>query len=245
MTRILIIGATSGIAEQCSRIWAARGAHLFLVGRKLDRLKAIAADLDIRGASKVDVYQLDVDELEDHLAMLEAATKELGTIDIALTAHGTLANQKECESAIEDTLKEVHTNGVATLSLMSHLANLFEVQGEGTIAVLSSVAGDRGRASNYIYGSAKAMTSAFASGLRQRLWRKGVKVLTIKPGFVATPMTERFEKGFLWADPEKVAQQIVKAIDRGRDELYTPRFWFLIMAVIKWLPESLFKRMSF
>jgi len=129
------------------------------------------------------------------------------------------------------------------ISLLTHLGNRFEQQGFGSIAVISSVAGDRGRQSNYVYGSAKAMVTTFTSGLRQRLYAKGVSVITIKPGFVDTPMTAAFKKGPLWAKPEHVAAAIV-ATERGAGEYYLPRFWWAIMMIIKNIPELVFKRLS-
>ena len=122
------------------------------------------------------------------------------------------------------------------------MANRFEKQGARSIAVISSVAGDRARASNYVYGSAKAMVTTFTSGLRQRLYKTGVSVVTIKPGFVDTPMTPEFQKGLLWAKPEKVAMMIMKAIDKEKNEVYVPAFWWGIMAVIKVIPNKWFRR---
>ena len=141
-------------------------------------------------------------------------------------------------------LAEIATNGTSVVSLMTAAANRFEAQGHGAIAVISSVAGDRGRQSNYVYGSAKALVSAFASGLRQRLAKKGISVTTIKPGFVDTPMTAAFKKGPLWAKPDQVAKDIVVAIDQGKTVVYTPGFWRLIMLIIKHIPEFIFVKLK-
>jgi decaprenylphospho-beta-D-erythro-pentofuranosid-2-ulose 2-reductase len=141
-------------------------------------------------------------------------------------------------------VKEFNTNGTSTIALMTVAANRFEAQRHGALAVISSVAGDRGRQSNYLYGSAKAAVSAFASGLRQRLAKVGVAVVTIKPGFVDTPMTKDFPKGPLWAKPEAVARGIMRAIDRRRNVVYLPWFWCLIMLIIRHIPESVFKRIK-
>jgi short-subunit dehydrogenase len=161
--------------------------------------------------------------------------------DVVLIAHGTLSNQASCEISVEETLAEIQTNALSTVSLLTLIANRFEAKRNGTICVISSVAGDRGRASNYVYGSAKAMVTAFTSGLRQRLHKSNVAVVTIKPGFVDTPMTSEFEKGFLWAKPTVVSTKIVKAIDNKRTEIYTPSFWWLIMTIIKLTPNKIFK----
>jgi decaprenylphospho-beta-D-erythro-pentofuranosid-2-ulose 2-reductase len=244
VTKILVIGATSAIAEHCARIWAARGDALYLVARNEERLKTIAADLKVRGAANAHGYCLDLNDLDDHAAMLDAAEAVMGGVDTVLIAHGTLSNQKACEQSVEETLAEINTNALSTISLLTHIANRFETKRAGTIAVISSVAGDRGRASNYVYGSAKAMVTAFTSGLRQRLHKSNVAVVTIKPGFVDTPMTAAFKKGLLWATPASVAAKIVRAIDKRKDEVYVPAFWWAVMAVIKAIPCRIFKGTS-
>jgi decaprenylphospho-beta-D-erythro-pentofuranosid-2-ulose 2-reductase len=244
MTKILVIGATSAIAEHCARIWAARGDVLYLVARHEERLKAVAADLKVRGAANAHIHSLDLNDLDNHTAMLDAAETAMGGIDTVLIAHGTLSNQKACEQSVEETLSEITTNALSTISLLTHIANRFETKQAGTIAVISSVAGDRGRASNYVYGSAKAMVTAFASGLRQRLHKSNVAVVTIKPGFVDTPMTASFKKGLLWAKPTAVAATIVRAIDARKDEVYVPAFWWAIMLVIKMIPQTLFVKIK-
>ena len=242
MTKILIIGATSSIAEHCARIWAARGDELYLVARNEERLKTIAADLKVRGAANAHCHCLDLKDMGSHAAMLDAAEAAMGGVDTVLIAHGTLSNQKACERSVEETLAEINTNALSAISLLTHIANRFEAKRAGTIAVISSVAGDRGRSSNYVYGSAKAMVTAFTSGLRQRLHKSNVAVVTIKPGFVDTPMTAAFKKGLLWAKPPKVAVAIVEAIDKEKNEVYIPAFWFFIIAFIKSIPEIIFKK---
>ncbi len=244
MQKILIIGATSAIAEATARLWAARGDALFLVGRRADRLQAIAADLCVRGAASVGCHTMDACDGAAHAAMFEAAHSALGGLDVAFIAHGTLPDQKACEASVEQTLREIDSNGLSVIVLATRLANTFEKQGHGSLAVISSVAGERGRQSNYVYGAAKGLVSLFLQGLRNRLAKRGVHVLTIKPGFVDTPMTAEFSKGALWAKPETIARGIVHAIDRRRDEVYLPGFWWLIMALIRHIPERVFKRLS-
>jgi len=242
--KILIIGATSAIAEATTRIWAQRGDELFLVARNEERMNLMTKDLKVRGASEVHSYSMDANNFDQHSSMLVKAFGVLGAIDIVLIAHGTLSNQKECEQSVDLTMQEIKTNALSVVALLTHLANCFEKQGAGTIAVISSVAGDRGRASNYVYGSAKAMVTTFTSGLRQRLYKSGVSVVTIKPGFVDTPMTAEFKKGILWAKTEKVAKRIVVACDKKNGEFYVPGFWWAMMAVIKAIPENFFKKMK-
>ncbi len=243
MKKILIIGATSAIAEHCARIWAGRGDALYLVARNEERLKTIAADLKVRGAAETDTYWTDLNYMDHHAALLDAAEAAMGGIDTVLIAHGTLSNQNACEECVEETLAEIKTNALSTISLLTLIANRFESKESGTIAVISSVAGDRGRASNYVYGSAKAMITAFTSGMRQRLHKSNVTVITIKPGFIDTPMTAAFKKGLLWAKPTKVADKIVRAIDAKKNEVYVPAFWWAVMVIIKTVPVAVFKKL--
>jgi decaprenylphospho-beta-D-erythro-pentofuranosid-2-ulose 2-reductase len=240
--RILIVGAYSAIAEATARRYAARGAALYLVGRDLVRLQVVADDLRIRGAAQAHVHVLDVNNTADHVPMLDAAIAALGGIDLAMLAHGTLPRQEECEISVEAALREFSTNGTSTIALSLALAQ--RLRPGSTLAVVSSVAGDRGRASNYLYGSAKSAVTAFLSGLGQRLSAEGINVLTIKPGFVDTPMTRDFKKGALWATPDQVAGGIVRAIDKRKPVAYLPWFWLFIMTIIKSIPESVFRKIK-
>lgn len=244
MRKIVIVGATSAIAEAAARIWAQRGDHLFLVARTKEKLDAIANDVRVRGCPKVETYCMDANDFDTHMPMLDSAERTLGGFDTVLIAHGTLSDQLACQQSLDLTMQEIRTNALSAVALLTHIANRFEQQKSGTIAVISSVAGDRGRQSNYVYGSAKAMVTAFTSGLRQRLFKSGVSVVTIKPGFVDTPMTANFKKGILWASPGKVAASIVSACDKKGNVIYTPWFWLWIMAIIKGLPEKLFTKTS-
>lgn len=244
MRRLLIVGATSAIAEATAREFAKRGDAMFLVGRSTQRLQATADDLKIRGASNVVTYHLDVRNMAAYQDMLDQATGALGSLDSALIAHGTLPDQYECEQSVEETLDELQVNAISVIALCTLLANRFALSKKGVIAVISSVAGDRGRQSNYVYGSAKAAVTVFTSGLRQRLAKHGVKVITIKPGFVDTPMTAAFKKGASWATPATVGKEIAHAMIKGTPVIYTPGFWRPIMWLIRSIPEFIFKRLS-
>lgn len=245
MKKILIIGATSAIATACARIWAAQGASLFLVARDAEKLQALCADLEVRGAAAVAAFCMNAENTGAHAAMLEGALRALGQLDIALIAHGTLPDQQACEADANLTLREFSTNGTSVIALLTILGNQFEAQRNGAIAVISSVAGDRGRPSNYVYGSAKAAVSVFCEGLRARLFKVGVSVTDIRPGFVATPMTAGLPlPERLVAQPEQVARRIVEGIDRKVDVLYAPAFWSLIMLIIRSIPRFVFKRMK-
>ena len=241
--RVLIIGATSAIAHAVARRYAARQAALFLIGRRLPALEANAADLVVRGAESVGCALLDANDHDRHEAVLDEAWAAYGGFDVALVAHGVLPDQAAAERSVTATLESFDTNAASVIALLTLLANRFEAQGSGVIAVISSPAGDRGRASNYVYGAAKAAVTVFAAGLRHRLHAKGVRVITIVPGFVDTPMTAGIAKtGPLWAAPEQVARDIVRALERGFGVVYTPGFWRWIMSAIRHVPERLFVR---
>ncbi|HEY1027659.1 MAG TPA: SDR family oxidoreductase [Pseudomonas sp.] len=245
MSNILIIGGTSAIATACARLWAQRHGRFMLVGRNPEKLRQTAADLLARGATEVQTHVLDLDDLDGHAAMLDSAQQFLRRIDIALIAHGSLPDQQACESDADLAVQAFTRNGLNVIALLTRLGNRMEAQGSGSIAVIASVAGDRGRLGNYLYGSAKAAVSVFCSGLRARLFKSDVHLLTVKPGFVDTPMTQGLAlPGLLLAQPDRVAMDIVRALQKRRSTLYTPWFWAPIMLVIKSIPEFVFKRLS-
>lgn len=243
---VAIFGATSAIAEQVARLLAARGARLLLVARDPERLERIAADLRLRGAALVDVQVADLDDpaaLAPLLAVLEA---RLGPPDLALVAFGTLGDQATIARDPDATRRALATNFLSPACLLTALAGRMEAAGRGTLAVVTSVAGDRGRASNYVYGAAKGGLSTFLEGLRHRLAPSGVTVLDIRPGLVDTPMTAGLRKGGpLWATPERVARDIERAIRARRWVLYTPWFWRWIMLAVRALPEPQVHRLRF
>lgn len=244
LSRIVVLGATSAIAQAWMRLLAPRGASFFLVARNPAHLESVARDLLVRGATAVYAEVCDLDKADMHPALLERAVETLGSLDCALIAHGSLGDQAAGEKDFAAASASLQTNFLSAASLVTWLANYFAAQYRGTIAVISSVAGDRGRKSNYIYGSAKAGLNAFLNGLRNRVDREGVQVLTIRPGFVATPMTAHLPQGPLFATPDAVARDILRAMEKRRDVLYTPWFWRWIMTVIRVIPEWKFKRMD-
>jgi short-subunit dehydrogenase len=243
--KILILGATSMIAHETAKLFAADGAGFCLVGRDAGRLHAAGDDLTARGASRVELIVADLDELSTHEALIDSAWRRMEGIDAVLVAHGTLGDQKRSEHDVEEALRQFNTNATSYVSLLTLLGNRFEQQRRGCVAVISSVAGDRGRGSNYVYGSAKSAVSAFTSGLRARLSRAGVAVVTVKPGLVDTPMTAGVRKGPLAADPRKVGKRIYEAMLKGDDVVYTPWFWAPIMLAIRGMPERGFKKLKF
>lgn len=244
MQKIFIIGATSSIATSCARRWVEQDTTFFLVGRTAEKLGQVADDLTARGGT-VHTHLVDLNRIDQHAAMLDACYAVMGQVDIALIAHGTLPDQKACEQDAQLAVQEFTNNGLSVIALLTQLANRMEAQKSGCIAVISSVAGDRGRPSNYLYGAAKGAVTDFCSGLRARLFKAGVQVLTIKPGFVDTPMTRGLElPKLLLATPDKVAEDIVRAVEKRRDTLYTPWFWRWIMLIIIHIPGTFFKRLS-
>jgi len=244
MKKVLVLGATSAIAQATVRLLAARGAALYLVGRNAANLDAVAKDATTRGATKVEQQALDLDDVTAHEALVEQAMQALGGLDGALIAHGVLGDQKACERTWAEAAKVLHTNFLSAASLLTSLANRFEAQKSGTLVVISSVAGDRGRQSNYVYGTSKGALNIFLQGLRNRLARSGVAVVTVKPGFVDTPMTAHLPKNKLFASPEQVARGIMRAADKRKDEVYVPAKWALIMFIIRSIPERIFKRLK-
>jgi short-subunit dehydrogenase len=244
MKSILVLGATSSIAIATQRLYAPQGVKFYLVARHKEKLSAVAADLQVRGAAEVHTCVLDLNDTDRHAVMLQDAHDKLQGIGIALIAHGVLGDQKEAEQDYRVAEKVIRTNLLSAMSLITWLANYFVERQSGTIAAISSVAGDRGRKSNYVYGTSKAALTTFLQGVRNRVDREGVNVITIKPGFVATPMTSHLERGILFVTPEKVARAIARAVEQHKDVIYTPKFWRLIMTVIRWLPENIFKGLN-
>ena len=241
---ILIIGASSAIARATARLYAARGCRLHLIARNAESLRKTADDLTVRGASAVTLSTLDVNDFDRHEEVLQQAFLTLGTVDLALICHGSLPDQQASEADFELARHEINTNGLSVISLLTVLSPHFIRQASGTIAVVTSVAGDRGRQSNYVYGSVKAMVSTYLQGLRGRLRPFHVNVLDIRPGFVDSPMTAHLQKGPLWSSPQRIGKIIVRSVSRGRHTVYAPAYWGLIMFIVRSIPEALFKRIK-
>ncbi|MBU8898937.1 short-chain dehydrogenase [Corallococcus sp. H22C18031201] len=244
MKKVLILGATSAIAQATVRLLAARGASLYLVGRNAQNLEAVAKDAATRGAAKVESRAMDLDDCGAHEALVEQAAQALGGLDGAVIAHGVLGDQDASQRAWATAEAVMRTNFLSAASLLTSLANRFEAQKTGTLVVISSVAGDRGRQSNYVYGASKGALTVFLQGLRNRLAKSNVAVVTVKPGFVDTPMTAHVPKNKLFASPEQVARGLLRAADGRKNEVYVPGFWALIMLIIRSIPEPIFKRLK-
>lgn len=238
---IVIFGATSAIAQEVARNYASRGARLFLVGRSSHKLTPLLREL---GPQVVGSRLQDFDETTAAESCVEEAIAALGTLDVALVAHGLLGDQRESERSRQASEQIARTNYTSVVALLIPLANHFEGRRGGKLAVLSSVAAERGRPRNYTYAAAKSALNVYLQGLRSRLYASGVGVYTIKLGPVDTPMTESHRKNLLFARAPEVARQIVRTIDRGRQEAYVPSWWRPVMFAVRNLPERLFQRVG-
>jgi len=242
MSYILIIGAKSDIAKATAKEYAKHGYDLYLAARNSSELEEFATDVQLRSGVDAKLKEFDIAKFETHQVFYESLEpKPLGVIVVA----GYMAEQKECQEDFTKTLNTINVNYTGAVSILNIVSNDMEKNKDGFIVGVSSVAGDRGRKANYIYGSSKAAFSSYLSGLRNRLYESGVKVLTVKPGFVATKMTEGLDlPEKLIASPDEVASDIYKAQQKGKDILYTKWIWRWVMLVIKMIPEWRFKGMS-
>lgn len=242
--RVLVIGATSAIGQAVARRYAAEGASFALVARDPEKLRAVADDLRARGAAEVDTAVADLRELDTHESLIEGCWREAGGPDVALIAHGTLSDQERCERDPAYLADEMNTNVVSVLSLATLLAARFESRGSGTLGVITSVAGVRGRRRNHAYGAAKAAVITFLEGMRARLRGSSVSVVDIRPGLIRSPMTAHLPQGPLFVDPERVAAPIHRALRSGRAVVYVPWFWRPVMWVVRRLPRGVLERLD-
>ncbi len=244
MKNVLIFGATSAIAQAVAKILAHRGSDLFLVARNEAKLAAIAQNLQVLGGPSPHCKSIDFSSTDQITNVIREAETTLGGLDVVLIAHGSLPDQQACEADPRQALEAMQANFLSTVAILTAAANELAKQQRGCIVVISSVAGDRGRQSNYVYGAAKGGLTVFVQGLRQRLAKSGVRVITVKPGFVDTPMTAHLPKNLLFAQPETIASGIIQAIEKNKDVVYLPFFWRFIMLVIRSIPERFFKKLK-
>jgi decaprenylphospho-beta-D-erythro-pentofuranosid-2-ulose 2-reductase len=244
INNVVIVGATSAIAIDTARLFAKRGASIVLCGRNTDKLNTIALDIRAYGATTVNTLLFDAGKPEEAHTLLQQAEQSLGRIDAVLVAHGSLPDQSVMQDNPTAIISEFTINALSVMTISEVFASYFEKKGQGCLAVISSVAGDRGRQSNYNYGSAKGAVSIYLQGLRNRLAKKNINVVTIKPGFVDTPMTAHLPKNALFASSASVGKDIHSAMMNGKDVVYTPFFWRFIMLIIKSIPEFIFKKLS-
>jgi len=243
---VIVCGATSAVAFALCRRLAARGWRLHLLGRDRKRLEEMIADLRVRGATTVSCGLFDAADIQAIPSSFQAAVAAVAEpIDGVIVCHGLLADEADKLPTPESIKRTIDVNFTSAAIVLSLAAQQLVDRRAGFLVAISSVAGDRGRQSNFCYGSAKAGLTAWLSGLRNRLQPTGVRVLTIKPGIIDSPMTNGRDVGpkALITSPETVATAVEQAILHGRDVVYTPWFWRPIMAVIRWIPERVFKRL--
>lgn len=244
MKNLVIFGANSSIALEFAKLFASEKANFHLYARNLSKLEANKKELIARGAKSVQVAAFEATNIESHQQLIHQSFKDLGTVDIFFIAYGSLPNQKLCQEDSNISIHELNTNGVSVISILIFAANKMEVQGFGNITTITSVAGDRGRRSNYLYGSAKGMVSIFLQGLDHRFSNSDVHILDVKPGFVDTPMTSGLIKGPLFSKPEKIAKIIKKRISKKSSFSYAPSYWYFVIKVIKLIPKFIFNRLK-
>ena len=239
---VLIFGANSAIAAEVARIYAKLGDQLFLVGRNPHTLQSLVDEL---GPAVAGHITADLDDLERCAEHVEAAITSLGTIDIALVAHGLLGDQLKSERDLRHARQIIQTNFLSAVSVLIPLANYFEERGEGHMGVITSVAGERGRPRNYTYGASKGALTRYLQGIRSRLYRTNAWVHNLKLGPVDTPMTIGHNKHALFGEKTRVAHGITKALDGRRHVTYLPRSWGYVMMIVRCLPEPIFQRFGF
>lgn len=244
---ILIIGATSAIAQKCAEEFAKDNFDLILAARDSKKLEIMKKHLYVKYQSKVECLDFDAASLSHTSSLIDKAVEKSPDLNAVLIAHGILPNENEIRKNSELLDDTFQINSISYITILEKIAQYFESnqsKQQRMIGVISSVAGDRGRQSNYLYGTSKGMISIYTQGLRNRLFKSNVSVTTIKPGFVDTPMTQTIPKNFLFSSPEKVAKGIHKAMKKGKHIVYLPWFWKYIMFIIRSIPESIFKKLS-
>ncbi len=245
MQRVVIVGATSLIAEHCARRWCAQPTHFVLAGRDAAKLERLAQDLAVRcPEGRVEIHTPSFDQPASISSFVESVWSQ-GPVDIVLIAHGTLPDQAQCQRDLVLTRDTLSVNAISPALFAEAFAARMAETDRGTIAVIGSVAGDRGRRSNYVYGAAKGLVDRYVQGLQHRFAATGVRVVLIKPGPTDTPMTANFRKpGVKLASPETVAGDIVRGINQGKAVVYTPWIWRWIMLIIVHIPRRVFNRLD-
>jgi decaprenylphospho-beta-D-erythro-pentofuranosid-2-ulose 2-reductase len=242
MKNVLILGATSDMAQAISKKFSAEGWSLTLAALEPELLQPIANDLQVRSVAQVQALEFDATDFSSHRNFYDSLETKP---DAVICVFGYMGDQLSARTDFDEVRKTIEVNYAGAVSILNVVAGDFEKRGSGSIAAISSVAGDRGRQSNYIYGSAKAGLTAYLSGLRNRLAKSGVHVMTVKPGFCRTKMTENLElPGALTATPDQVANAVFQGLEKKRNVVYTLWMWRWIMLVIRHIPEFIFKKMG-
>ena len=243
MSSLLLLGATSAISQAYLDKVAKQFSRIMLVARSGEKLESVAQHVRATSEAQVQTLEIDLADLTAHQRLFGDAASFLGNLDQVMICYGDLTDQEKCQADVTYTVEQFTLNATSTISLSAHAAQALVSEGGGDLVVVGSVAGDRGRKSNYVYGAAKGAVAIYLAGLGMDMDVRNVRVLIVKPGFVDSPMTAHLKKGALWATPEKVAGDIAAAVDRGKSVLYTPWFWSVIMLVIRLLPRAVLKRL--
>ena len=242
MSRVLVIGATSAIASAMCLRMAQNGDQLYLMARDEAKLAALNASL---GDNVCGLHQIDFNDTASAAACISDAHQSLGGFDLVLIAHGYIGDQLRSEADYAHAEEVFHTNFLSVVAQLIPISQLMEKQGYGKIAVMTSVAGDRGRPRNYTYGTAKGALNTYLQGLRSRLWSSGVEVYSFKLGPVVTPMTVDHEKNFSFSTIDSVVDIMSKGLQEKHYTRYVPGYWRWVMLVVRWLPEPIFQRIKF
>ncbi len=241
MQNVLVLGATSAVAAKVCETWAQRQCRLFLVGRSADKLAALVEKL---GAAVVASRTVDFHDRAASAAVVQEAIATLGSVDLALIAHGDLGDQLLSEADVDEAERIISANFTSVVSLVVPLANHMQQRRSGHLVVISSVAGERGRPRNFTYGAAKRAITTYLQGQRSRLYSFGVAVTTIKLGPVDSPMTVGHKRNALFSTLEQAAKHIVRAVDRRAGEVYVPSYWAPIMMIVRNVPEAVFQKIG-
>lgn len=242
MSTVLILGAASDMAVAIAKKYASQGYAIQLAARNIDRLKALQSDIAIRYNTTCTAHEFDAINFSSHQAFFDALPVKP---DITICVFGYLGENDMARANWAESEKIIHTNYTGAVSILNVVSNYYAAQKKGVIAGISSVAGERGRQSNYIYGSAKAGFTAYLSGLRNRMFHEQVHVVSVQPGFVYTRMTENLTlPPLLTAQPEAVADTVFKAVAKKKNVVYVKWFWRWIMLIIKSIPEFMFKKLK-
>ncbi len=241
---IVVVSASSAIAHSCARIWAKKGARFSLVGRNKDKLAATLADLEAQSGNTTG--QIFVNDLVTPAAIDQCCNQiaKLGRIDIVLIAQGYMPDQAQAQNDLALLQHSILVNATSVVMFAEAFTRIFELENQGTLAIISSVSGDRGRKRNYIYGASKGLLNRYTQGMMHRLAKTNIKIILIKPGPTATPMTANYsELGIRVAPLELVAKQIVNGINKGKTIIYTPKKWRIIMFIVQHLPRVIFHKL--
>ena len=239
---VLILGGNSDVGKSLSRDFSKLGSNIILTSRKEGQLNSLKSDLEIRYSINCDIEFFDVLDFNSHKSFYTNLEKKP---DIVISCIGYLGDQDKSEISFEESLKSIQTNFTGLVSILNKISINFESRKSGTIVGISSVAGDRARGSNYIYGSSKSAFTSYLSGLRNRLFKSGVQVITVKPGFIKSKMTNHLDlPKILTATPDEISRDIIRSINKGKNIIYTKWFWKWIMLIIKYIPEFIFKKLK-